>query len=204
MIEERILKIHGYIQKIAVELAGIEAEMHKPPETAVNHFCWPIGEKFSLAKWSGNGWFDANPYGNEYTNSSTGRVSYHTGADLNNNTPTWDSDRGSPVWAVADGTVTFAGHLNVWGNVIVIEHEGFFSRYGHVDKLRVKVGYKVEVGQHIASVGRDEREGPYHLHFDISLTDKLKTKPWDWPGSDLKRLHTDYTDPHLFLWQRIS
>ncbi len=157
---------------------------------------WPVGDTTSQEDWSGNNWIDANPFETRYTNLSTGREAYHTGADLNK---AHDGDRGKPVYAVADGEVTFASFLDVWGNVIVIQHESAFTRYAHVQDMRVQKHDTVHKGMQIARIGQDALGGPFHLHFDVSLTQVLKERPGDWPGLDLPRLLENYTNPLNFI-----
>ena len=166
----------------------------------------PIGtadERAGLKIWPGN-WVDANPYLNKYF------AGYHTGADLNLNTPTHDTDRGKPVYAAADGKVIFAQIVpsSTWNGVVVIEHaplpdgKPVYSRYGHVENILVKPGDQVARGQQVAQVGKFLGEQPnYHLHFDISLTRILKDNPRDWPKFDLNKIKANYVDPKKFIEQ---
>jgi GH25 family lysozyme M1 (1,4-beta-N-acetylmuramidase) len=145
-------------------------------------------------------WFDANPFRALYTNSSTGNQSYHTGNDLNKNSPEWDADKHAPVYAAAGGVVTFAGTRDIWGGVIIIKHDiNLYSRYGHVENIAVQDGDLVSRGQKIAQVGQDALGGPFHLHFDISQTGILETKPGHWPGLDLEQLDRHYLDPKDYI-----
>ncbi len=62
---------------------------------------------------------------------------------------------GTPVYAVADGTVAFAGVQKPWGNMVVINHaRGRQTRYGYLGSLNVKMGQSVQRGQVIGKVGR--------------------------------------------------
>lgn len=166
----------------------------------------PVGtaeERRSPDLWPGD-WTDANPFGNYYRLRDS--YYFHTGADLNLNEPAWDSDRGKSVFAVASGTVTFAGRRRHWGNVIVIRHDPLepdgstvYSRYAHLGRMDVRRGQRVQRGQQIGTVGQDEYGGPFHLHFDISPTEVLYNNPGDWPGLDRRRLFRDYIDPKEFI-----
>lgn len=166
------------------------------------NFQSPIGSPEEIASgeiWPGR-WIDANPYLSHYT------LGYHTGADLNLNYPHWDSDRHKNVFAMGKGTVTYAQLYSrqYWGNIIVINHGvldnvPLFSRYGHVENLRVEEGDEVETGQLIADVGNGEGLFPYHLHFDISRTDILAERPSHWPGSNIQLVRAHYVDPKLWL-----
>ncbi len=150
------------------------------------------------------GWLDASPFGVLYF-VGTPSEAYHTGADLNWGKP-YD-DLGMPVYACANGVVTFAARLPVWGNVIVIRHdplyqpngEVLYSRYGHVQNMKVKAGDRVRRGQLICEIG--DAFGRYvpHLHFDLSPTTILETRPSDWPGKNQALLLKHYIDPKAFI-----
>jgi murein DD-endopeptidase MepM/ murein hydrolase activator NlpD len=86
---------------------------------------------------------------------------FHGGIDLG--APT-----GTPVHAVAAGTVIKATYDRTYGNVVVINHHnGYKTLYAHASKLMVKAGQKVKAGQPIATVGSTGRSTGPHLHFEI-------------------------------------
>lgn len=165
-----------------------------------------INERRSPEVWPGH-WFDATGYAVRYF-IGTPNEAYHTGADLNLNRPYWDADAHSPVYAATSGVVVFADRLVGWGNVIIIRHDPLvttgqvlYGRYAHIQKMRVKVGDRVQRGQQIANVGDADGLFSYHLHFDLSPTTILEARPWDWPKLDLPRLQQDYIDPQAFIAQ---
>lgn len=163
-------------------------------------FTSPVGtaeERASGVIWPGK-WLDANPYLHHYEKG------YHTGADLNLNSPVWDSDKRAPVYAIADGVVTCAKKFNVWGNVIVIEHGGVYARYAHVAAMLVLPGQVVKQGDQIATIGNADGKQPYHLHFDICQTDILRAQPNHWPGQDRNAVIAHYLDPYIFLSGQAS
>lgn len=190
----------------ALRVIAQSLEDNNPP-IAQEGFDSPVGtvaERASAKMWPGD-WFDATGYAQRY--EIRPRIWHiHTGADLNLNKPKWDTDRGQPVYACADGVVTHVGKLGgTWGNVIVIQHpnvdgQPVYSRYAHVDNIVIEAGGDVVRGQQIAVIGRPNYEGSaYHLHFDISLSDILKTNPGHWPGDDLPEVLRNYTDPRRFI-----
>jgi murein DD-endopeptidase MepM/ murein hydrolase activator NlpD len=74
-------------------------------------------------------------------------IVFASGVDL-------DAVAGTPVYAVAEGTVAFSGIQKPWGNMVVINHaRGRQTRYGYLGTLNVKVGQAVRRGQAIANVG---------------------------------------------------
>jgi len=158
----------------------------------------PVGsakERESSQVWPGN-WIDATGFNIYYV--STGAGSYHTGADLNLNSPYWDADAHASVYASADGLVSFAGVLPAWGSVITIKHDDVYTRYAHVESMLIKKGDHVQCGQQIAKIGNAAGRYPYHLHFDIATLD-LGARPGDWPGMDQHRLLGDYVDPKSYI-----
>jgi murein DD-endopeptidase MepM/ murein hydrolase activator NlpD len=167
----------------------------------------PIGslqDRASARVWPGN-WFDATGFARRYR-IGTPAEAFHTGADLNLNTPTWDADARSPVYAAAGGVVTAVQRYTNWGLVIVIRHDPLaatgqvvYGRYAHVEAPRVREGQRVRRGDHIANVGNADGTQPYHLHFDISPTDILRDRPDHWPRLNLASLQAHYVDPRQFV-----
>ena len=163
----------------------------------------PVGDNRVYGEWPPEQWIDVNPYGNLYTNPSTGNKSYHTGADLNLNTPFWDADRNMPVYPILSGVVTFAGSLPVWGNVLIIKHSydgmPLYTRYAHLASMMVQVNDRVLQSTMVGRIGQDALGGPFHLHFDISDTSVLLSNPGHWPGSSLAGVLENYLDPEAFF-----
>jgi murein DD-endopeptidase MepM/ murein hydrolase activator NlpD len=99
----------------------------------------------------------------------------HLGDDLNG-IGGENSDRGDPVFAVADGQVIFAGEAGPgWGNVMIILHayeengtrRFVQSYYGHLETILVERKQKVQRGQQIATVGTAGGRYWAHLHFEM-------------------------------------
>jgi len=62
--------------------------------------------------------------------------------------------RGTAILAAADGVVMWVGEHPAFGNVVLIKHgSGWITIYGNADKLLVKRGQAVKIGQPIARVG---------------------------------------------------
>lgn len=77
---------------------------------------------------------------------------------------------GTPVRAVADGVVEFAGVRNGYGNVIEIRHGGERSTlYAHLSRLDVRPGQRVEQGARIGAVGATGWATGPHLHFEFKV-----------------------------------
>lgn len=75
---------------------------------------------------------------------------------------------GTPVVAIAEGIVAFAGEQFFGGNSVVLDHGGgLFSIYYHLKEYGVSTGGNVARGQRIGSVGSSGRATGPHLHFGI-------------------------------------
>ena len=80
---------------------------------------------------------------------------------------------GTPIYATADGVVTFSGWSSGYGRLIKIQHEfGIETRYAHQNKLRVKVGQRVSRGQRIGDIGNSGRSTGPHLHYEVRVGGK--------------------------------
>ena len=100
----------------------------------------------------------------------TGRSSRHYGVD-------YSARLGTPIFATADGVVTFAGKWYQFGWTVEISHgAGFVTRYAHASKLLVKRGQRVKRGDVIARVGSSGKSTPTHLHYEV-VKDGKKRNP---------------------------
>jgi murein DD-endopeptidase MepM/ murein hydrolase activator NlpD len=97
----------------------------------------------------------------------SGHSARHTGIDI-------AAPKGTPVTAVAEGMVTFAGQRNGYGDVIEIDHgNGYMTRYAHNSKLVATVGQRVHVGDVIAQAGSTGRSTGSHVHFEVWYHDRV-------------------------------
>ena len=77
---------------------------------------------------------------------------------------------GTPILAMADGTVLFAEEQYYSGNAVWIDHgQGVLSMYGHLSKFSVKKGDMVKQGQKIGEVGATGRVTGPHLHLSLYI-----------------------------------
>ncbi|MCI5110786.1 MAG: DUF5930 domain-containing protein [Marivita sp.] len=80
---------------------------------------------------------------------------------------------GTPIYATADGVVTFAGWQSGYGRLVKIQHEfGIETRYAHNSKLYVTVGQRVSRGDRIAAMGNTGRSTGTHLHYEVRVGGK--------------------------------
>jgi murein DD-endopeptidase MepM/ murein hydrolase activator NlpD len=100
------------------------------------------------------------------THPITGDRKFHTGIDFG-------AGLGTPIYAIANGKVEFAGEKGGYGNAVVVNHgAGKSSLYGHASKLYVREGQQVVRGQMIAAVGSTGMSTAPHLHFEVRINDK--------------------------------
>ncbi|MCG7290980.1 M23 family metallopeptidase [Corynebacterium afermentans] len=100
--------------------------------------------------------------------------SMHNGIDIANSP-------GTPIRAVAAGTVIDSGPAQGFGNWIRIRHEdGSISVYGHMQSLYVAVGEVVQPGQLIAGMGSEGFSTGSHLHFEIWPDGATPSDPAPW------------------------
>jgi murein DD-endopeptidase MepM/ murein hydrolase activator NlpD len=87
----------------------------------------------------------------------------HEGLDISNRV-------GTPIVAPANGIISDVGNDIAVGKVVVIFHGfGMTSRYGHLNKVFVKVGQRVKRGDKIAEVGMTGKTTGPHLHYEVKI-----------------------------------
>jgi murein DD-endopeptidase MepM/ murein hydrolase activator NlpD len=93
----------------------------------------------------------------------TGRPTMHAGLDI-------AAAPGSPVYAPADGVVSFAGYDESYGKLVSIDHGyGVITRFGHNSQLYVQVGQKISRWDVISAVGNTGRSTGPHLHYEVRV-----------------------------------
>ncbi len=127
---------------------------------AVNEVNWPLADY-------------------RYGDFFPGRDIIHTGIDI-------DAPLGSPVLAVGPGRVIWAGYgfsqgiedLNdPYGQAVAIKHDfGYNGRqlttvYGHLDRVDVVPGQRVQAGDVIGAVGNTGHSTGPHLHLEVRIED---------------------------------
>ncbi len=96
----------------------------------------------------------------------TGRSAPHQGVDIK-------APIGTPVYAPADGVVTFAGYQRAAGYYVIVRHvQDYSTVYMHLSKIEVKKGQSVYAGQQIAKTGNTGRTTGPHLHYEIRIQDR--------------------------------
>ncbi len=90
----------------------------------------------------------------------------HKGVDI-------AAPRGTEIYAVEGGVVTFAGRQRGYGKVIVVKHsDTYITKYAHNSKNFVAKGETVSRGQLIGLVGATGRASGAHVHFEVRESGK--------------------------------
>ena len=87
----------------------------------------------------------------------------HTGMDFT-------APVGTDIFATGNGTVSFVGWKQGYGNTVVVDHGfGYSTLYAHLYKSLVRTGQKVKRGDVIALVGNTGKSTGPHLHYEVRL-----------------------------------
>src|SRR5215469_1688841 len=89
-------------------------------------------------------------------------VKLHPGLDF-------AAPQGTPIYATANGVVITAGNTgNGYGNHVVINHGyGYETLYGHMVRVKAKVGQRVTRGEVIGWVGSTGKSTGPHCHYEV-------------------------------------
>ncbi len=99
-----------------------------------------------------------------------GASTFHEGLDI-------AAPYGSPIYAPADGRISFSGRKGGYGNALVLDHGyGVATLFGHTSNVFVQEGEKVRRGQVIAAVGSTGASSGPHLHYEVHV-DGVPTDP---------------------------
>jgi len=117
-----------------------------------------------------------------------GKVVYQfgTAAGPNNTRIPWHgigiaAPQGTPVRAIASGTVSLAGRLGTYLTSVLLDHGGgYYSFYGYLNDAAVSKGERVLKGQVIGHVGGEASDRGPHLHFEIRGQGGIALDPVNW------------------------
>jgi len=126
----------------------------------IGPFSWPLEIPGSITSYFG--WRE-DPF--------TGETAYHSGVDI-------AVSEGTPILAAADGTVTTANGMDIYGGgygyYVRIRHtSGYETLYAHCSAVAVSAGESVKRGQIVGYVGNTGRSKGNHLHWEVYLYDSV-------------------------------
>jgi len=112
------------------------------------------------------------PFG-KFTHPKYGTVTFNNGVDI-------EAAPGTPILAVAAGTVEFVDWIEAYGKCIIINHgAGYYTLYAHVSTTFVRQHQLVGGGDVIAEVGDTGSLDGYQCHFEIRKS-KRALNPMHW------------------------
>jgi murein DD-endopeptidase MepM/ murein hydrolase activator NlpD len=75
---------------------------------------------------------------------------------------------GTPIRAVGNGTITYAGWNGPYGKYVRVRHNSTYTtQYGHMSRIAVRNGQKVNQGDTIGYVGSTGFSTGPHLHYEM-------------------------------------
>lgn len=146
------------------------------------------GFDYPVGKPNAKGYYNAQKFGKNN----------HLGDDWNALTG-GNSDLGDPIYAIANGYVSFAQDIKGgWGNVIRIIHKlpngkTVETIYAHCDKIQVTEKQIVTKGSQIGTIGNAHGIYLAHLHFEIRNKVGMEIGPGYSSTTD------GYLDPTAFI-----
>ena len=117
-----------------------------------------------------------------------GRIVYQFGTATgpNNTRIPWHgigiaAPAGTPVRAIAGGSVSLAGPLGTYLFSVLVDHGGgFYSFYGYLSDVSVARGERITKGQILGHVGGGSSDQGPHLHFEIRGQGGIALDPVNW------------------------
>jgi murein DD-endopeptidase MepM/ murein hydrolase activator NlpD len=91
---------------------------------------------------------------------------FHAGVDFS-------AKAGTPIYATANGKITYAKYEGGYGNVVKINHGfGYETLYAHLSQIKTRVGKKIKRGEIIGLVGTTGLSTGNHLHYEVKKQGK--------------------------------
>jgi len=117
-----------------------------------------------------------------------GRLLYQFGpaAGPGNTRITWHgigigAPAGTPVRAVAAGTVALVGNMGTYLTSVIVDHGGgYYTFYAYLDDAAVTKGERVLKSQVIGHVGGAASDQGAHLHFELRGQGGIALDPLNW------------------------
>ncbi|MEO6328438.1 MAG: M23 family metallopeptidase, partial [Ginsengibacter sp.] len=102
--------------------------------------------------------------------------------------------RGTPIYATGNGVVTVAGYSDEgYGNHVEINHGyGYETLYGHMIRVKVRPGERVNRGEVIGWVGSTGKSTGPHCHYEVHIN-----------GQEVDPVYFFYNDLNAQQFDRI-
>lgn len=98
---------------------------------------------------------------------------FHRGQDYRGQT-------GTPVYAAANGTVSHASSLELYGNTVILNHGlGVCSAYMHLNEIAITANQTLQTGDLLGYIGETGLVTGSHLHFEVRVNG-VPVAPQQW------------------------
>ena len=159
---------NAMVRKLSIDIEHLEKESRLQEESITELITFLEGQEHHLANTPSivptRGYYNPNGFGYR-SDPITGKIRMHNGVDIIN-------QRGTPIFASADGVVAFTGIRSGYGKFVVIDHGyGITTCYGHLDSIQVFEGDRLKRGDRIGTIGSTGRTIGSHLHYEVRIND---------------------------------
>jgi lipoprotein NlpD len=138
-----------------------EKKASQPAERIVPKVSKPASKPRKKVNTEAPGGLQCQPVQSYQITRRFNKTERHQGIDL-------AAPAGTPIYAVYDGKVVYAGVQKGYGNLVILEHEDrVMTVYAHNETNIVETGESVKAGEKIAAMGSTGRSSGNHLHFEI-------------------------------------
>ncbi len=173
----KVLDAHYTKQNISIEKAVAELKPSPGEQEKVSSFRdavtpertweWPLKLKLPIPGCM------TSPFGNQRLHNGTPTGDFHAGLDQR-------GAAGTPIKAIAAGTVKVAQQFNLRGGTVGLDHgQGLTSIYMHMSKVVAVEGSHVQQGDVIGYVGSTGRSTGPHLHWTL-YAQAVAVNPRQW------------------------
>lgn len=143
-------------------------------------YWWPIGSASADA----NGLYSDEPTSTTITSKYGPSFATQT---INKGIKIAGTCNSTKVIAIADGTVSYVGKNDKYGNYVIINHDdNMQSLYGSLTSTRVTKGSKVSAGQLVGLVGQIDSSGSCELYFEM-FSGGVNVNPEDYISGESPR-----------------
>jgi murein DD-endopeptidase MepM/ murein hydrolase activator NlpD len=162
----------GLILQMRSDVERLQSEAVSREESLFELLKLLLAKKETLAHtpsiWPVQGWVTSG-FGFR-THPFTGLSQMHEGLDIANRV-------GTTVIAPASGIVSDIETNQLFGKILVISHGfGITTRYAHLHRVLVTLGYKVKRGDKIAELGMSGAATGPHVHYEVRINN-IPTNP---------------------------
>lgn len=172
IFSSKIRRGNGLQTRIGEQLAVLDVFLKEVQSFEEAHL-GQIDTTPSVSPLRGESFVLTSPFGRR-RNPFTKGIQNHAGIDL-------AAPVGTPIYATADGVVTFAAWYSLkrsaawwrYGKLVAINNgDRFITIFGHCDEVKVKRGQRVKQGDLIAMVGNTGWSTSPHLHYEVRRRDE--------------------------------